>query len=61
MSRGAGQFTRGALADRETTRWDSLSRKSGYYAKRAVLAGARGWPAAGGTMPFGGTAHEQVA
>jgi len=42
MSRGAGQFTRGALADGETTRWDSLSRKSGYYAKRAVLAGARG-------------------
>jgi len=42
MSRGAGQFTRGALVDRETTRWDSLSRKSGHYARRAVLAGARG-------------------
>ena len=40
------QFLRG-MTDRETTRWDSLSRKSGYYARRAVSAGvgrlARGW------------------
>jgi type IV secretion system protein VirB6 len=28
---GAGQFTRGALMDRETTRWDPLSRKAGYW------------------------------
>jgi type IV secretion system protein VirB6 len=28
--RSAGQFARGALIDRETTRWDSLSRKVGY-------------------------------
>jgi type IV secretion system protein VirB6 len=27
----AGQFTRGALMDRETTRWDPLSRKAGYW------------------------------
>lgn len=44
--RGGGQFLRG-MTDRETTRWDSMSRKSGYYARRAVGAGvrrvARGW------------------
>ena len=27
----AGQFARGALMDRETTRWDPLSRKAGYW------------------------------
>jgi type IV secretion system protein VirB6 len=27
----AGQFTRGALLDRESTRWDPLSRKAGYW------------------------------
>lgn len=37
-TRGGGQFLRG-LTDRETTRWDSWSRKSGYYARRAVGAG----------------------
>jgi type IV secretion system protein VirB6 len=45
-TRSGGQFLRG-MTDRETTRWDSLSRKSGYYARRAVTAGvgrlARGW------------------
>lgn len=45
-TRSGGQFLRG-MTDRETTRWDSLSRKSGYYARRAVSAGvgrlARGW------------------
>jgi type IV secretion system protein VirB6 len=44
--RAGGQFTRG-LMDRETTRWDSLSRKAGYYARRGVGAGVRrltgGW------------------
>jgi type IV secretion system protein VirB6 len=40
--RSGGQFTRGLLSDRETTRWDSLSRKSGYYLKRGVVGGARG-------------------
>jgi type IV secretion system protein VirB6 len=44
--RGAGQFGRG-LMDRDTTRWDSLSRKAGYYARRGVGASvgrlARGW------------------
>jgi type IV secretion system protein VirB6 len=34
-----GQFSRGAILDQETTRWDPLSRKAGFYAKRA-LAGA---------------------
>ncbi len=30
-----GQFSRGAL-DKETSRWDSVSRKSGFYATRAT-------------------------
>jgi len=34
-SRSGGQFRRG-LTDRETTRWDSLSRKAGYYTRRGV-------------------------
>ena len=38
--RETGQFLRG-LTDRETTRWDSLSRKSGYYLTRGVVGGAR--------------------
>jgi type IV secretion system protein VirB6 len=33
--RGAGDFGRG-LMDRETSRWDSLSRKAGYYARHGV-------------------------
>ena len=33
--RGAGDFGRG-LTDRETSRWDSLSRKAGYYSRRGV-------------------------
>lgn len=37
--RTTGQFARGALLDRETTRWDSLSRKSGYLIGRAAAAG----------------------
>lgn len=45
-TRGGGQFLRG-LTDRETTRWDSFSRKAGYYARRGVGAGVgrltRGW------------------
>ncbi len=47
-TRGGGQFLRG-LADRETSRLDSLSRKAGYYTRRSVgaVAGvgrlARGW------------------
>jgi type IV secretion system protein VirB6 len=28
---GAGQFARGALMDRETTRWDPMSRKAGFW------------------------------
>jgi type IV secretion system protein VirB6 len=45
-TRGGGQFLRG-LTDRETTRWDSMSRKAGYYVRRGAGAGvgrlARGW------------------
>ena len=40
VSRGLGalgQFARGAL-DKDTSRWDSLSRKGGYYAGRAARA-----------------------
>lgn len=44
--RGAGQFGRG-LGDRETGRWDSLSRKAGHYVRKGMGAGvgrvARGW------------------
>lgn len=39
--RNSGQFMRGLLTDGETTRWDSLSRKSGYYLKRGAVAGLR--------------------
>jgi len=38
-SRSTGQFSRGLLMDRETTRWDGLSRKSGYYLRRGAIAG----------------------
>lgn len=39
--RSSGQFTRGLLMDRETTRWDPLSRKSGYALQRGLVAGGR--------------------
>jgi hypothetical protein len=29
VGRRAGEFSRGALIDRDTSRWDSLSRKAG--------------------------------
>jgi len=38
--RGGGQFLRG-VGDRDTTRWDSLSRKSGYYLRRGLGSGVR--------------------
>src|ERR1700681_1590283 len=37
-TRNAAQFARGAV-DRETTRWDPLSRKAGYYLRRGSSAG----------------------
>ena len=40
-SRGSSDFARGALLDRETTRWDSVSRRSGYVVRRGLLGGAR--------------------
>lgn len=40
-TRNSNQFLRGLLVDRETTRWDGASRKSGYYLQRGVAAGAR--------------------
>lgn len=39
--RNSQQFLRGFITDRETTRWDSLSRKSGYYLQRGVVASTR--------------------
>lgn len=36
-----GQFVRG-LTDRETTRWDALSRKAGFYVGRGTRAGVGG-------------------
>ena len=40
-SRGSSDFARGALLDRETTRWDSVSRRSGYAVRRGLSGGAR--------------------
>jgi type IV secretion system protein VirB6 len=40
-SRSGGQFMRGLVMDRETTRWDSLSRKAGYGLRQGTVAGAR--------------------
>src|ERR1700688_545338 len=37
----AGQFARGALMDRETTRWDPLSRKAGYWLSGKVRSSWR--------------------
>ena len=37
--RSAGQFGRGAMLDKETTRWDSLPRKAGFYLQRGMAAG----------------------
>jgi type IV secretion system protein VirB6 len=37
-TRNTGQFARG-LIDRESTRWDPLSRKAGYYLRRGTGAG----------------------
>jgi type IV secretion system protein VirB6 len=37
-ARTSGQFVRG-LVDSETTRWDPLSRKAGYYLKRGSTTG----------------------
>lgn len=37
--RTASDFTRGFALDRETTRWDSLSRKAGYYLRHGATAG----------------------
>ena len=39
-TRGIGQFARG-LTDRDTGRWDPISRKAGYYAGAGLAAGAR--------------------
>jgi type IV secretion system protein VirB6 len=45
LTRGAGslgQFTRGALMDKETSRWDSLSRKTGYSLQRSIRSASSG-------------------
>jgi type IV secretion system protein VirB6 len=39
-TRNIGQFARG-LGDRETSRFDSLSRKAGYYLGEGIAAGGR--------------------
>jgi len=45
-TRSAGQFARG-LSDKQTSRFDSLSRKAGYHLGQGLGAGARrlvrGW------------------
>ncbi len=40
LSRNTGQFARG-ITDRETSRWDPLTRKTGYYARKPVAAAWR--------------------
>lgn len=40
-SRQSGQFLRGLVMDRESTRWDGLSRKTGFALQRGLLAGGR--------------------
>jgi type IV secretion system protein VirB6 len=40
-SRSIGQFARGAVLDKDTTRWDSLSRKAGYALRHGVMQGTR--------------------
>jgi type IV secretion system protein VirB6 len=40
-TRQGGQFLRGMLMDRDTTRWDSLSRKAGYGLRQGMAAGVR--------------------
>jgi type IV secretion system protein VirB6 len=40
-TRSVSDFARGAGLDRETTRWDSLSRKAGYYLGRGTTSLAR--------------------
>jgi type IV secretion system protein VirB6 len=46
-ARGPRQFARGALLDKDSSRSDSLARKSGYQLRQGVVAGAsrlsRGW------------------
>jgi type IV secretion system protein VirB6 len=39
-TRHTGHFARGLL-DRETSRWDPISRKAGYYTRQGVAAGFR--------------------
>ena len=39
-TRHTGQFSRGFL-DRETSRWDPLSRKAGFYTRQGIAAGLR--------------------
>jgi type IV secretion system protein VirB6 len=41
LARGGGQFARGVL-DRESTRYDSLPRRAGYYVRRSVVTGFTG-------------------
>lgn len=43
--RHLGHFARGALMDGETSRWDPLSRKGGYYAATPLRAARRALPA----------------
>jgi len=40
-ARGTGQFAQG-LTDRESTRWDSLSRKAGQGIRRGLVGAVRG-------------------
>jgi len=39
--RQSGQFLRGLVMDRESTRWDGLSRKTGFALQRGLRAGSR--------------------
>jgi type IV secretion system protein VirB6 len=39
--RNGGQFMRGLVMDRESTRWDNLSRKAGYALRQGLAGGGR--------------------
>ncbi len=39
--RSGGQFMRGLFMDRESTRWDSLSRKAGFALRQGLAGGGR--------------------
>ena len=52
--RNSNHFMRGLVMDRESTRWDPISRKSGYLVQRGVLRGLGSSPGCEGRTQFVG-------